>query len=169
VLYFIHRSNEREDSNMPTPAPLAIRYRVGDKVTPDPDGFGVPADTLGRVFTVAKINKVNMRCTADDGGRGINFPPSLLIPATEENVNKAFKPRPFVKREFFHAGEIVTVNRPNRKLDTRQPMVVIKHDGGERVNLARLGGEGGRYWRWPATDLVKRDTAWLAERLIEED
>jgi hypothetical protein len=148
--------------------PLSIQYRVGDKVTPDPDGIGVPADTLGRVFTVAKVNKVNLRCTADDGGRGINFPPSLLLPATDENVNKAFRPRPFVPREFFHAGEIVTVKTPRGKLSSYEPMIVIKHDGGERANLARLGGEDGRYWRWPTRDLVKRDLEWLTERLMED-
>jgi hypothetical protein len=39
---------------------------------------------------------------------------------------------------------------------------------GDRVNIAPLGGgDGARYWRWPRTALVKRDLAWLTERLVE--
>jgi len=142
-------------------------YRVGDKVTPDPDSFGVPPTTLGRVFTVAKVNPRNLRCTADDGGRGINFPASILLPATEENVAKSNAPRPYVPVEFFTTGEIVTVKTAG-KIPVDQPMVVLKHDGGDKVNITQLGGDGDRYWRWPAKSLIKRDLEWLTERLMED-
>lgn len=143
------------------------KFKVGDKVTPDIDYPGLPEATLGRVFTVAKINPKNIRATADDGGRGINFPEAALLPATPENVNKLTTHRPFVPREFFCAGEIATFVRPPNGHSAESPFVVLK-DNGEKVNVALLGGEDDRYWRVPHSGLVKRDLTWLAEALLEK-
>jgi hypothetical protein len=153
---------------MSTTAPPALRtFRVGDKVTPDPDFPGHLSDTLGQSFTVVKVNRVNLTLSHDGGGRGYRCPPASLLPATEENLAKATTPRPFQPREFFTAGELVTVKSPSGKVSESEPMVVLKDDGRGKVNITKLGGDGDRYWRWPATSLVKRDVAWLTEQLLE--
>jgi hypothetical protein len=141
-------------------------YRVGERVTPDPSQEGIPQGTIGRVFTVAKVNPVNIKCTADDGGRGINFPAHCLLPATEENLSPTGA-RPFVPREFYSVGEVVTLARPYKEATTDTPFVVIA-DKGRMINVALLGGENDRYVRVPSTGLVKRDLTWLAQALLEE-
>lgn len=118
-------------------------FAVGDKVTPDPNLDGVPRDTIGRVFTVEKVNKVNLKCSADDGGRGINFPPFALLPAGDGAPAPTIG-RPFVPREFFSVGEIVTMKNPGKFGTTETPFVVIA-DKASKVNIARLGGDGDRY------------------------
>lgn len=158
---------------MSTTTAAPRKYKVGDKVTPDVDAYGVPRETLGRVFTVAKVNPKNLRCTADDGGRGLNFPASILVPATDENIAKGQRPaaglgRPFVPREHFVTGEIVTVNSTKYGLTPETPLIVTKDDGRDKVNLVVLGGDGDRYLRWPASQVVKRSREWLAEALMDE-
>lgn len=148
--------------------PAARRFVRGDKVTPDPEYPGLPATTFGRVFTVDKVNPRNLRCNADDGGKGINFPAAALLPASDENVKKAFAPRPFQPVAFFAAGEVVTLKRAWRDITAETPLVVMKDGGGDKVNLVRLGGDGGRYLRMPREGIVKRDMAWLAEALLAE-
>jgi hypothetical protein len=154
---------------MSTTAPPALRtFRVGDKVTPDPDFPGHLSDTLGQSFTVTKVNRVNLTLSRDGGGRGYRCPPASLLPATEENLKKAFTPRPFQLREFFTAGEIVTVKSPSGQVSVGEPMIVLKDGANGKVNITKLGGDGDRYYRWPATSLVKRDVVWLAEHLLDK-
>lgn len=145
--------------------------KAGDKVTPVADSERVPPQCRGRVFTVAKVNPKKAKCTADDGGRGINFDHDLLVPATDENVAAGKRPTvsavPIEHREFFTPGEIVTLSEPWKDYTDRTPMVVLK-DGDRYVNVVRLGGEGGRYGRIPASGLVRRGAGWLAERMLEE-
>jgi hypothetical protein len=138
-------------------------YRVGDKVTPDPSGYGVAPSVIGKVFTVAKVNKVNLTCTSDDGGRGLRYPPNLLLPATPENLEAPPIARSFKKLEFFQGGEIVTVSGRHAEPDT--PYVVTKCDG-EKANVVKLGGDNDRYWRGPVSMLTRRDFEWLADRLM---
>lgn len=138
--------------------------KVGDKVTPISDER-VPLDCRGRVFTVEKVNPKKLKCSADDGGLGINFPKDLLAPATDENLaaGKTVS-TPFVPREFFSVGEIVTLAKSWKDWGTDKPLVVLK-DGGKRVNVTPLGGDDDKYLRVPPSGLVKRDLEWLAEAL----
>jgi hypothetical protein len=54
--------------------------KVGDRVEPLP--------RTGTVFIVEKVNpRKNVRCSAEDGSRGINWPAELLVPATDEAVD----------------------------------------------------------------------------------
>lgn len=152
------------------------KFGVGDKVTPKADAYGVPKDTLGRVFEVTKVNPKNTKAKALDGGRGINFPQEILVAATDENVaaGEAARGSVFgrsvepVRDEFFKPGEIVTLKRPWRDWTTETPLVVIA-DKGRKVNVVPLGGaaELGRYLRVPPTGLEKRSRGWLAALLIE--
>jgi hypothetical protein len=145
------------------------KFVKGDKVVPNPEfAERMPSGVLGRVFTVEKVNPKNLRCSADDGGRGINFPAEIL---------KAYNPdvplgpqisRPFVERELFHEGEIVSLRNDFKQWTTSMPMVVIR-EGDKRIRIAPLGGAEGRYLLMPPSSLVKRDKMWVAERLLEED
>lgn len=136
-------------------------FKLGDRVIADPNAEGVPSACLGRVYIVRKINPRNLRCEAEDGGRGISFPPRILLPASAAPLNRPPSVGvPFVPREGFTAGEIVTLKRAYRDITTETPMVVLK-DNEKRVNVAKLGGEGDRYVRVPPSGLVKRDIDWL--------
>jgi hypothetical protein len=140
--------------------------KVGDRVVVNPDS-GAQRSVLGRVYVVDKVNPRNVRCKAEDGGRGINWPAELLLPATEENIAaQSNSPRPFQPVEFFTLGEIVTLKLPFRDFDTEVPMVVV--GGRDKVNVAPLGGANDRYVRVPSSGLVRRDREWLATRLLEE-
>jgi hypothetical protein len=143
------------------------KFTIGDKVTPDPDAHGIPKATVGRIFIVRKVNPKNILCDAEDGGRGISYPAEVLLPATDENLAKATTARPFVPREFFVCGEVVTFARSAPKgFDLDSPFVVLK-DNGEKVNVAPLGGDEDRYWRVPHAGLTKRNIVWLTESLLD--
>lgn len=154
---------------MPTPR----KFKAGDKVTPiHNDEFDrVPTDTLGRVFTVDKVNPKKLRARADDGGRGINFPDELLVPATDENVKAGREAilgvRPFQPREFFDVGEIVSLKKGRADWPEDAPLMVMKD--GDKVNVTKVGGYQGRYLRANPLNLVKRDLAWLRDWLQAND
>lgn len=143
-------------------------YAKGDKVTPDPSYPGLPSAALGRTFTVVKVNPRNLRCDADDGGQGIDFPAESLLPATRENLAKN-RPHPdrVVNTIFFYVGQIVTLTKPALEYDVDTPMVVTRDSGAGNVTVARLGGQHGRYTRVPREMLVKRDVEWLADSLLD--
>lgn len=144
------------------------KYKIGDRVTPDPAAPNVPAATIGRIFKVTKVNPVNIQAEAEDGGRGINYPASILLPADQAPTGPAATVlgRPFEPIEFFTLGEIVTFtpgSAPKGYTDT-SPFVAYKDDG-KKVNVTPLGGAEDRYWRANRRILVKRDLAWLTEQL----
>lgn len=145
-------------------------FKKGDKVIPNPEfADRMPSGVLGRVFTVEKVNPKNLKCSADDGGRGINFPASILK-AYDPNVPLANQiGRPFRALEFFSEGEIVSLKSAWRDWSVDTPLVVIKQTD-LKVNVVPVGGtSNGVYLSIPSSGLVKRDKMWLAERLLEED
>lgn len=143
----------------------------GDKVTPKADVQGVPPGTIGRTFTVYKVNPKRMRCSADDGGRGINFPPSLLVAATEENLAARWNGVAPVRfgdpAERFVVGEVVSLTRPWRDWDEGTPLVVVGGRNG-RVNVTLVGGYGDSYLRTTPSNLVRRGAEWLVDQLLEQ-
>lgn len=144
------------------------RFFPGDKVTPNPNAFGVPAQTIGRVFTVEKVNPRNLRCSADDGGRGINFPAELLLPASDADASKIHVPyRP--PAVYVAPGTIVTMQGGFFKhgITPTTPLIVVK-DSGDKVNVVQLGGDEGRYIRVPKELIEHRTREWLTEQLVEE-
>lgn len=145
------------------------KFVKGDKVVPNP-AFAerMPSGVLGRVFTVEKVNPKNLRCSADDGGRGINFPAEILMAYDPDAPPAAIVSRPFVEREIYHEGEIVSLRNPFRSWGTDIPFIVIR-EGDKRIRIAVLGGSEGRYLLMPPSSLIKRDKMWVAERILEED
>lgn len=142
------------------------QFTKGQRVAVDPDFPGAARDVLGRTFVVQKVNPRNVQCTAEDGGRGINYPKESLVALADGEQAPGLTPRPYVPREFFTCGEIVTLNRPFKHWTTDQPMVVLA-DKGNRVNVTPLGGDADRYVRVPPAGLTKRSVEWLAERLVD--
>lgn len=146
---------------------MSSTYKIGDRVTPIAGDDRVPRESRGRVFIVAKVNPKNIKCSAEDGGRGINFPADLLTEATDKNIAAGnILGRPYEPPEIFHEGEIVTLKRAYQHITTETPMIVTKQ-GPKNVNLSPLGGSD-RYMRCPPAGLVRRDLEWLAETLCEQ-
>jgi hypothetical protein len=139
-------------------------FKVGDRVTPA-HAPGVPPDCLFRTFIVRKVNPKNLKCDAEDGGRGISFPACLLLPATDDNLKRTGVP--YKPRELFCMGEVVTLTKAWKTWTTETPLVVLADSGDKSVKVALLGGEGDRYACITPSGLVKRDLAWLTESLVE--
>jgi hypothetical protein len=142
-------------------------FKRGDLVHPDPEGLGVPASTIGQTFKVAKINPKNIQADSlIEGQRGINFPPHLLLKgeAPKTNVFAPVLGVPYVPTP--DAGAIVTFKRPPAGSTTETPYVVLGEKTG-KVRIAKLGGEGGRYWRIVPAGLEVRSVEWLAGQLLE--
>src|SRR5205823_9683201 len=117
-------------------------FKVGDRVTPNPNVEGVPRSMAGRVFRVRKVNPKNLACDAEDGGRGISYPPLALLPV-EGEIPPATTVigRPYEPRETFVMGEVVTLARAFKDIATDTPMIVLA-DKGRRINVTRLCGDG---------------------------
>ena len=151
------------------------KFKVDDRVTPDPASDRIPWQTRGRWFRVTKVNPKNIRADAEDGGRGINFPAELLLTEAEaeEYVSKHgdLNARPVRVMEIpdpFYTGEIVTLKNgfPKFGWTSTTPLVVWKDDG-RRVNVSILGGDvEQRYVRVSHKNLVRRDLKWLGEELF---
>jgi hypothetical protein len=141
---------------------------VGDRVIIDP--AVATARFLGKVYVVDRFGPKNVVCSlegSDNPADGVRCRPEYLLPAPPAGEAPPLG-RPFVPIEFFDVGQVVTVASPSSKVAADQPMVVIADKGRDVVNVVALGGgDGGRYWRWPRKALVKRDLAWLTERLVE--
>lgn len=103
-----------------------IGCRVGDRVT-------VAHDKWPGVWIVEKVNAVTVMLEPEGGGRRLRVPHSLL-----RDPDAA--PEPL---RFYHPGEFVRVAEGR----FAGLYVVLKDDGGDKVNLARLGGDQGRYVR----------------------
>jgi hypothetical protein len=141
---------------------------VGDRVIIDP--AVASARFLGKVYIVDRFGPKNAVCSLEGSDRpadGVRCRPEYLRPAPPAGEAPPLG-RPFVPIEFFDVGQVVTVTGPSGKVPTDKPMVVVDDKGKDHVNIAPLGGgDVSRYWRWPRTALVKRDLAWLTERLVE--
>lgn len=124
---------------------VTTTHKVGDKVTVDDPKF--PG-----VWTVKSIGPKNTVVTPDAGGRGLRAP-HWMIKAYDATAAAQVTVVPFVEKVFFDAGEIVRI--PEGKFAGLY--VVIADKGLDRVNVAKIGGDGGRYVRAGRRNLVKVD------------
>lgn len=102
------------------------------------------------VWTVVKRGPVNSLLTNSDTGgtlRRVRVPHTLLMNPGEE--------RPPTPHLLYVQGELARIT------DGRWAglYVVIADNGGDKVNLAKLGGDGGRYLRAIRYGLTKVDPA----------
>lgn len=124
--------------------------KVGDRVS-------VNHPKHGGVWIVKKVNEVNVLLEPQGGGRPLRCPPSLLVPPGET-------PRVY-DSVLYNPGELVRI--PTGK--HAGLYVVIADRGADKVNIARLGGDGGAYLRAfrgsiskvDATEIVRNDYQFL--------
>ena len=120
--------------------PLRTPFKPGDRVT-------VASSKFPGVWTVDRLMKVNLKVT--QGTRRLNVAPGYLTKVTgdagdlEPDLGVPF-------HDILAPGEVVTVDR-------KPGYWVVLKDNGDRVNVALVGGDGGRYWRVPrpAVTVVK--------------
>lgn len=109
--------------------PTTTTRKVGDKVSVDDPKF--PG-----VWTIKNLGPKNATLTPDHGGRGLRAPYYLLTDPVEAGTTV---PLP----AYFAEGEIVRITEGR----FAGLYVVIKDNGADRVNVAKLGGDNGRYVR----------------------
>jgi hypothetical protein len=125
---------------------MDTKPRIGQKVSVDDPKY--PG-----VWIVKNTGPVNATLMPENGGRGLRAPYYML---TEPGAPSA-TPDGAVRAVYFHEGEIVRIGG-NPKY-AGMLWVVIRDRGDDRVNLAKLGGDGGRYLRYPRRNLTKVDPA----------
>lgn len=144
-------------------------FKVGDLVTVK--GEEASGSVLGVIFKVTKINPKTVVAypvvkTATVNGKGIRYPGEILEKfegEVPESGRLSAVTVPIL--EFFDVGQIVTFKRPPAGDSPETPFVVTK-DGGDKINLSKLGGaDGPRYYRVTKSSVVKRDLPWLGETL----
>jgi len=129
---------------------------VGTRVTVDDPKY--PG-----VWTVAKVNPKTYKLApvGTDGpgmGRNLVAPHSFVRQAGPDHEGPATGTVTFAPvREPFYAGEVITARG-------KDGFWVVIADKDRRVNIARLGGDGGRYWRFPPTALTRATGKFIASR-----
>lgn len=129
---------------MSTTITAATGRKVGDKVSVDDPKY--PG-----VWTIKNLGPKNATLIPDHGGRGLRAPYYLLTDPVEPGAGVTAVPLP----EYFAEGEIVRI--ADGKF--AGVYVVIKDGGADRVNVAKLGGDGGRYVRISKRAVTKVDPA----------
>lgn len=120
--------------------------KVGDRVSIDDPKF--PG-----VWTIKSIGPKNTVVIPEVGGRGLRAPHYLIIDPVERDSSFP-EAAPFVP---FHAGEVVSVVGFGGKYEGDHYVVLA--DKGEKINVAKLGGDNDRYLRVARRSLVKVDLA----------
>lgn len=117
-------------------------FKIGDKV-------GVNHPDYPGVWTVVSQGPKNSLLVPEAGGRRLRVPHNLLI---EPGAPMSWSDAPTT---VFHVGEVVRI------LDGRfaGTYVVIRDTGGDKVNVAKIGGDEGRYIRALRGGLIKVDPA----------
>lgn len=114
-------------------------FAVGDRVICNP--AETSAQWHGIVWTVEKINRVNVVLRPVGGGRGLRIHPSALLPAPAdgETVIAVVPYQPPLS-----VGAAVTVASPRWK--GTADLYVVLADSIDTVRLALLGGNHNRVW-----------------------
>jgi hypothetical protein len=121
--------------------------KVGDLVSVNDPSF--PG-----IWKIRSLGPVNAVLDPVAGGRGLRFPKDGLLDPTTEPL----APEPFV---YFAPGDIVEIADGSKYAG----LYAVLADKGEKVNVALLGGDGGRYVRASRRSLKKLSLADLAEKL----
>jgi hypothetical protein len=118
-------------------------YRVGDFVMVA-GMYARPRDR-GVIYRVTKVMPVNIVAEPVHGGRPIKGKPDLFVPAPADAHTSATVST-IAYQAPLSCGEVVTVAGPGWRQPAEQLYVVLRESPDGKVKLARLGGEGGRYW-----------------------
>lgn len=106
------------------------------------------------VWTVASHGPANTVLRPADGGRGLRVPHSMLLHEDAAPVVVTAD-----TYRLFDLGAFVEVQHGK----WQGVYVVIKDDGGDRVNIAAVGGDGGRYVRIMRSSLRAVDVTWSVD------
>lgn len=109
-------------------------YKVGDRVS-------VMDDRYPGMWVVKSMGPVNAVLAREQGGNGVRAPHYMVGPVTEET-------KAVVPGEFYELGELVEIHTGRYA-----GLYAVIADKGAKVNLAKLGGDGGRYVRMPKSSL----------------
>jgi hypothetical protein len=129
----------------------AHTFTTGDLVMVNP-AYARPNER-GIVYRVTKVLPVNIQVTPVAGGRPMRANPDMFLPAptgaattdttsSTDTTGVTYQPAPLP----LYAATIVTVAGPGWRQPADQLYVVLR-DNGDKVSLAKLGGDNGRYWR----------------------
>jgi len=126
----------------PTTAPAAavptpVRRAIGDTVIVDDLKYP------GR-WTIKSMGPVNATLIPEGGGRGLRAPHYLLLDPTDASAAAT------APTTYYQPGEIVRITT-GRYAGT----YTVLADKVKHVNVARLGGDGGRYVRAPHVWLTR--------------
>lgn len=119
------------------------RLRIGDRVVVDAEV--ARAADRGVIYQVTKTLKVNVIVEPEGGGRPMRINPIYLLPAPQtpttaiDAAGRPYQPP-------LDQGTVVTVAGPGWTQPPDQLYVVLRNNG-DRLAIAKLGGEQGRYWR----------------------
>lgn len=119
-----------------------LNYRIGDKVSIQ------HAKYPGVWIVTSTSGPKNAVVTPEGGGRGMRVPYDLLIAPVDGATVTAVP-----TLVFYDLGEFVRI--PSGKFAGLY--VVTADRGGDKVNVALAGGDGGRYVRAMRTSLIKVD------------
>jgi hypothetical protein len=116
-------------------------FKVGDKVSVDDSSY--PG-----VWTIIKQGPVNSTLRPENGGRNLRAPHYMLRDAGAAAL-ATVTTLPTV--QYFEPGEFVRVNTGKYT-----GLFIVLADKGEKVNITRPGGDGGRYVRMPKSLVSER-------------
>ena len=115
-------------------------FRVGDTVV-------VNHPKYPGKWTITKINPKNLKLSPVGGGRGLNAPKTMCTKVDPDATLPETTVALVERRTPYSPGQFVRFTGTWNQLKTNTVMVVIA-DKGDRVNCARLGGDGhGGYFR----------------------
>lgn len=141
---------------------LTTDYWVGDFVTMKPQFTG-PKFKPGQIYRVSKFMQKNVRVMNVDTRTPVSGSPGCFEKVTDpvliaaaQNTLKAIPTKRWV------LGEVCTLNndmisRINQKRGSEiypTTKFVVIATKGDTINVARLGGDNDRYWRFDVANLV---------------
>lgn len=115
------------------------------------DSLAVGPEYRTEAYEIVKVNPKNVRIRGLATGRLINTHPSLIQRCDEPPALPPSAPVLKTVRDFV-VGEAVVTRDPLKGERPDQVFIVVKI-GTDRVNIVRLGGDRGKYWRVSPSNL----------------
>lgn len=112
---------------------------------------------VGRVYRVLKVNPKNLR-VEDEEGRRFTGPHHIWRKTDRPFTKPATAAEEVSIPELFDIGEVVRVPHgvnSGKWAYTKDQLFVVIKQGPDRVNIVKLGGDGGRYWRMDPSSLER--------------
>lgn len=117
--------------------------------------------------TVTKVNPVNVKVQMDSGIT-VNFGKSYLRPAGDESAPApvvTVTEVPLPDFNAYPAGTVVRFIDPRAITRFGAGLFVVIKNGGDRINVAKIGGDNDRYVRAAAQGLVRVPLSEVAQHL----